>query len=543
MALLSEKRGLLIDDMPEMRSAMRIQLSDLGLENCDTARNVKEGIERLSQNRYDLIVCDYNLGQGTDGQQFLELVRRRHILPLSTAFLMVTGETGYEQVSTAAEYSPDDYLLKPFTAEILGTRLTRIFEKKAALRPIHRWMGPNKEGGDSVKALAACDTLIAAGGRYVLDAQRLKGELLLAANRAEEARAVYTNVLQQRATPWAVVGQARAQLATGNDTEARQLFEQALVAYPNYLAAYDSLANLLEKTDKAAAQQVVEQALKVAPSTQRTRQLGSLAMENGDFTRAESAFKRVVDKDRSGFFKSHDDYSGLAKSCVEQGKTAEALAAVKDMGAAFSRSPELAARQAAVECQVHTRAGNPVAAQAALNKALELQRAGQLDVTTTLEVAQACFAGGRPDDAKSIIQAIAEDHHENDAVLARAQAVFAAAGLKDEGTIFIEATRKRMIKLNNDAVALAKAGSLDQAIAMLSEAADRLTNNAQIALNAALALLMHVHRNGAGDGNRVASAYRYIQQARQANAAHPKLAEVSTFYRKVAPAGSRVLEA
>jgi tetratricopeptide (TPR) repeat protein len=213
------------------------------------------------------------------------------------------------------------------------------------------------------------------------------------------------------------------------------------------------------------------------------------------------------------------------------------------MGAAFSRSPELAARQAAVECQVHTRAGNPGAAQAALEKALEIQRSAQLDVTTTLEVAQACFSGGRPDEAKSIIQSIAEDHHENDAVLARAQAVFVAAGLPDEGAVFIAATKKRMIKLNNDAVALAKAGQLDQAITMLSEAADRLTNNAQIALNAALALLMAVHRHGAGDGSRVANAQRYILQARQANASHPKLAEVSTFYRKVAPAGSPSLEA
>ncbi len=321
------------------------------------------------------------------------------------------------------------------------------------------------------------------------------------------------------------------------------MFEQALVAYPNYLAAYDSLANLLEKTDKAAAQQVVEQALKVAPSTQRTRQLGSLAFENQDFERAEAAFKRVVEKDRTGFFKSHDDYSGLAKSCVEQGKTAEALAALKDMGNAFSRSPELAARQAAIECQVQTRAGNPAAAQAALEKALEIQRSGQLDMTTTLEVAQACFAGGRPDEAKGILQTVAENHHENDSILARAQAVFVAAGLEDEGTVFIAATKKRMIKLNNDAVALAKAGQLDQAIAMLSEAADRLTNNAQIALNAALALLMAVQRQGAGDGSRVASAQRYILQARQANATHPKLAEVSTFYRKVAPAGSPVLEA
>lgn len=535
---LRGKRGLLIDDNADMRASLRVQLSDAGLEHCDTARNVKEAIDRLSRARPDLIVCDYNLGQGADGQQFLELVRRKQLLPLSCAFLMVTGESSYEQVATAAEYTPDDYLLKPFTAEKLAMRLGRILDKKAALQPIYRWMAPRP---DHDKALAACDELLASEGRYSLDVQRLKGELLLAAGRAEEARALYADMLQQRATPWASVGHARALLVLGKEEAARRELEQALAAYPNYLAVYDTLTHIVAKTDKAAAQVLTEQALKVAPSTQRTRELGSLAFDNGDFARAEAAFQRVVEKDHSGFFKSHDDYAGLAKSCVEQGKTSEALAAVKDMNAAFRRSPELAARQAALECQAYSRAGNADAAKAALERALAIQRAEKLDAQAALEIAQACFSAARPDEAKAIIRHVAENHHENDAVLARAQSVFSAAGLDDEGTVFLEATRKRMIKLNNDAVELAKAGEHDRAIAMLTEAADRLPSNAQIALNAALALLIQVHRRG-DTGEALARARAYIAQARQANPEHPRLAELVAFYAKVAPAGSAALE-
>ena len=53
---LRDKSGLLIDDMPEMRNSMRLQLANAGLEKCDTARNVKEAIDRLREKRYDLIV-------------------------------------------------------------------------------------------------------------------------------------------------------------------------------------------------------------------------------------------------------------------------------------------------------------------------------------------------------------------------------------------------------------------------------------------------------------------------------------------------------
>lgn len=528
---LSNKTGLLLDDIAEMRTAVRIQLADCGLERCTTVRNVKEAIDRLSESHFDLIVCDFNLGQGADGQQFLELVRRKHLLPLTSAFLMITGETGYEQVSTAAEYSPDDYLLKPFTADTLTTRLVRILEKKEALRPIFQYMGPE---GEKAKALQVCDLLLGQKTRYAADVIRMKGELLLATGASEEALALYDTILEQRATPWASVGKANALIACGNVEEATGLLSQSLQAYPNYLAAYDLLANTLQKTDKTAAQAVVERALKVAPSTQRHRELGGLALENKDFSRAESAFRTAVGKDRTGFFKSHDDYASLAKSCVAQGKTKEALAAVKDMGQHFSRTPELEARQAALESQVQLIAGDPKAANKALDQAIEMQKKGFMDVSTLLEVAQACFAAGKAEEAKKILQGVVEDHCENEEVLERVRRIFELIGRQDEGKQFLDATCESMIVLNNQAVGLAKSGELDKAILMLTEAADRLRNNAQVSINAAQAILMRLQKQGM-DGVQIALAHRYITQAFKANKNHAKLPGTIAYYRKVAP--------
>jgi tetratricopeptide (TPR) repeat protein len=207
------------------------------------------------------------------------------------------------------------------------------------------------------------------------------------------------------------------------------------------------------------------------------------------------------------------------------------------MSVHFQRTPGLAARQAALESQVHAKAGNTDLAKAALERALTAANDPDLDADAALEVAQACFASGQEDAAKRIILGVAENNHEDAGIFSRAQAVFATAGLTDEGTVFLEATKKRMIALNNDAVGLAKAGQLDQAIAMLQEAADRLHNNAQVSINAALALLMHVQKNGMND-ERFAQAQRYIMQARHANPRHPKLLEVEAVYGKLAAAGA-----
>ncbi|MBP9218727.1 MAG: response regulator [Sterolibacterium sp.] len=534
---LRNKHGLLVDDNTDMRNSLRAQLSDCGLEHCVAVRGIREALAKLGSTRFDLVVCDYNLGQGSDGQQFLELIRRKKLLPLSSAFLMVTAESGYQQVSTAAEYSPDDYLLKPFTAEKLATRILRIFEKKEALKPIYRHMVAK---GNPLKALEACDQLLKAGTNYPADVLRLKGELLLRCGRHDEAREFYDGVLAQRSVPWALVGKAQAFEALGNTSAAANTLESTLAAYPNYLVAYDLLAGVRGKVDKKAAQEVVEQALKVSASTQRQRELGGLALENKDFERAETALRAVVERDRTGFFKSHDDYAQLSQSCVAQGKHQDALAVVKDMGHHFQHDASLQARQAALECQILLSAGDSSGAQEALGRATELQKAGGLDAASSLEVAQSLFASGQNDEAKKIIQSIAEDHHENSQVLDRALAVFDAVGMKSEGEAFLGEIHKRMIRLNNEAVAMAKQGELDKAVASLTEAANRLRNNAQVSINAAQAILMRLSKQGMNH-DQLTEAHRFITQAAAANPEHPKLAGVVEFYRKVAPPGSLLL--
>lgn len=97
-----------------------------------------------------------------------------------------------------------------------------------------------------------------------------------------------------------------------------------------------------------------------------------------------------------------------------------------------------------------------------------------------------------------------------------------------------------MITLNNEAVALAKAGELDKAGAMLDEAADRLRNNAQVSINAAIAAMMAVQRRGPS-ADLISKAHRYITQANRANPDHPRLGEAAKLYRKLAPADAPAL--
>jgi DNA-binding response OmpR family regulator len=83
------------------------------------------------------VLCDYNLGDGMDGQELLEALRKTGSLPLSTIWIMITGERKYERVVAAAEMAPDDYILKPFNSNLLLTRMNNAHKRKMYLAPAH----------------------------------------------------------------------------------------------------------------------------------------------------------------------------------------------------------------------------------------------------------------------------------------------------------------------------------------------------------------------------------------------------------------------
>ena len=74
---LVSKTFLVVDDFGDMRGMLRSMLSTVGVKEIDTANNGPEAIDALERRRYDIVLCDYNLGPGKNGQQVLEEARHR----------------------------------------------------------------------------------------------------------------------------------------------------------------------------------------------------------------------------------------------------------------------------------------------------------------------------------------------------------------------------------------------------------------------------------------------------------------------------------
>ena len=132
MQLNLKVRVLVVDDFPTMRRIVRNLLRQLGFENVDEAENGEDALKKLRSAEYGLVVSDWNMPV-MEGIELLKNVRSDPQLK-DIPFLMVTAEAEKEKVIEAIKAGVDNYIVKPFTGEVLKEKLEKIAQKKPSLK-------------------------------------------------------------------------------------------------------------------------------------------------------------------------------------------------------------------------------------------------------------------------------------------------------------------------------------------------------------------------------------------------------------------------
>lgn len=524
-------RALVVDDSPDMRNALRITLSNLGLTKVQMAANAAEAIYHVKLREFDLILCDFNLGDGRDGQQLLEELRHGNLVALDTAFMMVTAESFYEKVVATAELAPDDYLIKPFTPELMRSRLDAVLAKKRAFAEVYRHFRTHHLQA----AAQACDIVAAHAPRYRIDALRFKGELLVSLGRFGEAEALYQEVIALRAIPWARLGLARALHQQQKEAPAEALLHEVIEQAPEMVAAYDLLAEVCQaKKDHAAAQQALERGVAISGRTVRRQQrLGEVAHANGDLDTARTAFSNVLDKGRHSIFVTPSDVGNLCRVQVEQGDLAAAADTLKKNKSALQGSPEGQLVMAVAQGMVHARSGNAKEAGKALDAAAALRTSGvRGDARLMLDLADTCMASGRHEEADGIVAEVARNAHDSEALLAKARAIYDRAGRADAGAAVLQRATADVRKLNNEGVMLAQRGDFKSAVDKLLTACTEAPHNPRILMNAVWVILKYTDQAGL-DESLIAVATRHLDDAERQAPGHSRLAGLRLHLREV----------
>ena len=494
-ALFAGKSFLIIDDFPGMRTLLREMLRTFGTRNIDTATNGKEAIALLEKNKYDVILCDYNLGIGMNGQQVLEEAKYRDLIGLATAWIIVTAEKTADLVFGAAEYMPDDYIIKPVNEATMKGRLEKVLSKKEMLVDIEKAVRDKNYN----RAVSLCDKALASNKTNTTELQRIKTGMLLTLGSYDRAQQEFEQILAKRDISWAKTGLGKTFFYKGDTARAQQIFREVINDNPAYLEAHDWLAKSHEKAGELEeAQHALARCTELSPnSVVRQKNLGELAHKRGDLKTAETAFRKTIKLGQFSIHKSPAAYLGLAKICSENDDPAAALQILKDVHKEFENA-ETSLHAKVVEGMVYSKSGDIANANRISGEVAVLAKSGDSQRTAgvMLEAAQLFLATGNKEAAENIVQTVVKNNHENAELLAQVNDLYSKAGMSDKGAELVNKSRDEVIAINDRGVILAKEGKLDDAIRLLGDAHTMLPSNKRIMINLANMAVMSMRKNG-----------------------------------------------
>ncbi|MEF9930317.1 MAG: response regulator [Massilia sp.] len=522
---------LVVDPNPGMRTSLQNMLGLAGITKIEHAVNANTAIRQLQQRAFDIILCEYDLasgaGEGQDGQQLLEDLRQHRLITPSTIFIMLTSEAERAKVVSAAELAPTDYLLKPFTVDLISTRIKRALDRRTALLPAWQLAAQ----GRLREAIVACASGAQAQPRFAADLARVRAELHTTLGEHAEAAAVYRDVLAQRPLGWAVLGLARTMLALDQIDDARAILDELLVANPRLMSAYDLLAHCLEADgEPALAQSVLADAVAISPHVVgRLRKLGELALTTGDMAVAETSFRQVVGKARYSAFRDPEDHVNLVKTLVARGDLLQASGAIRDLERTLRAAPGYDACHAYANALLHDKTGNSGAAVAGLQNAVSAVRANNaLSSSLKLELARACLAHRLDEQAAGVMLTVVND---------------ASSGVSPDQamTVFVNAGRTDLLE-NMDQQLKAQAqillgvadekrnmGDVRGAVQTLREALHLAPRNLQVMAATAGGILRQINELG-WDHPLGQTAAGLLDGIRAQDAQHPRLATLTEEY-------------
>ena len=124
MAVDMQMNILIVDDYKTMLRIIRNLLKQLGFNNVDEATDGSMALQKLRDKDYGLVISDWNMEPMT-GIQLLREVRADSKLR-SLPFIMITAESKTENVVAAKEAGVNNYIVKPFNAATLKTKLASV---------------------------------------------------------------------------------------------------------------------------------------------------------------------------------------------------------------------------------------------------------------------------------------------------------------------------------------------------------------------------------------------------------------------------------
>lgn len=122
-------RAMVVDDSKAMRTILKRLLGECGYTDILEAGNGREGLEAMQSGAPELALVDWNMPE-MSGIEFVAAVRANQEWN-NVILMMITTETSIDKIQEALATGADEYVMKPFTKEVLLEKLEIIKSTRA----------------------------------------------------------------------------------------------------------------------------------------------------------------------------------------------------------------------------------------------------------------------------------------------------------------------------------------------------------------------------------------------------------------------------
>tara|TARA_R110001592_G_scaffold296139_1_gene566458 strand:- start:8899 stop:10536 length:1638 start_codon:yes stop_codon:yes gene_type:complete len=487
---------LVVDDFENFRLSIRQMIRAFGVESIEVASNGEDAVARCEFEEFDVILCDYNLGAGKNGQQVLEELRHNKLLKQTSIFVLITAETSKDMVMGALEYLPDGYITKPITKAVLQKRLDGMIEQREILKPINDAI----DKGDIDLAIQLVNREMQTKTKYITWCLRKLASLYYIKGEFELARRIYEDVLSKRDIGWAHLGLGKVNIALGRFDEAIEGLDALIKQNGNLIEAYDWLAEAqLEKGKARDAQQTLKSAVEISPfAILRQSKLAEVCTKNKDIEGAADAFRHTVKLGYNSVHESPDNYLNLGRCLSElsEGDSSElgkkrAKEAIHTLGRAakkFKDNPDVKTSALLIESRVYKGQGDDTKSKAMLQQAQQIMDMERASANTALDFAKSLYSMGEESQAEELLSDLAQKHHDNQEILNEIEE------LLDEPVSLQKKVKART--LNKNGIKAFESGALEEAIIVFDEALAVTPKHPALNLNIVQVMLKQIKQQG-----------------------------------------------
>lgn len=116
---------MIVDGLINMRKIIKGLLGHLGFYNIEEAEDGASALVMLKEKKFGLVISEWNIPK-LNGLELLKAIRSDDDLAELT-FILVTAEAKKENILAALKYGANNYIVKPFSEEVLRKKLEDAF--------------------------------------------------------------------------------------------------------------------------------------------------------------------------------------------------------------------------------------------------------------------------------------------------------------------------------------------------------------------------------------------------------------------------------